>query len=244
MPDLPDELTELLRVRAEHAPVPAAASDRVVRAVRRRQHARAGAFVTGTALAVAGVVGVASALAPSGGGVLTPTSPNGAGLPSDPGTVCGAEMSTRDDLQVGVAPPGGPATEPAPGPETETTEPGADATASPSPSAHPATEPPPTGAGTGFGFHVTIPGGQGELRFGKPEYAAPEGSSCLIVDNDYDAPHLLRIVDEDTGATAWELPYLEARSSYLFQAPDSLSAGRYRLVCSVHPLMKATVAVS
>jgi plastocyanin len=64
MPDLPEELAALLHERASHAPVPAAPSGALLRAVRRRHAFRAGAAFAGTSLALAAIVGVAAAVTP------------------------------------------------------------------------------------------------------------------------------------------------------------------------------------
>lgn len=107
MPDLPDELAALLHERASHAPGPAAPSDEVVRAVRRRQAFRAGAAVSGTALALVAVVGVAAAVVPDGRQALAPATPGGATPTREPVVTTapagGERPSCVNGLHVGVA---------------------------------------------------------------------------------------------------------------------------------------------
>ncbi|HVF04600.1 MAG TPA: hypothetical protein VNA20_07160 [Frankiaceae bacterium] len=230
MPDLPDELAALLRERADRAPVPPAASEAVVRAVRRRQYARAGTFVTGTALAVVAVVGVASAVVPAASRSITPTSPGDPPTPSpgDRETDCAylnaphaSEFAPADGLLVG---PGGETVSPG---ERETHEPRATESAD---------DERPAEYGVAVDVDPEAP------LFSSGSYRAYEGSTCLFAYNLGDTAHLLEL--RDAGGTAvWRGLRLDPNDTALHDDQPPLARGRHTLVCTIHPGMRADVEV-
>lgn len=235
MPDLPDELAALLRERADHAPVPPAASDAVVHAVRRRQYARAGTFVSGTALAVVAAVGVASAVVPAASRSVTPASPGGSRTPGPAAGESGCaylnapharQFGPSDGLVVLPGQDNVPTASLAPA-EGETHEPRATESSDYEPYAE---------------YGVAVDVDRDAPRFSRASYRAYEGSTCLFAYNMGDTTHRVELRDA-AGTAVWRGLRLDANDTALYQDEPPLARGRYTLVCTIHPELRADVEV-